>query len=66
MFGITRIDGFDEVLISKHRTEEAANKAFDKKYKRDTILSPSRFRVRDLDKYEVVNIFGKNILRPRV
>jgi len=66
MYAIIRVDSFDEVIISKHRTKEVADKTLCKKYGHSYMLSSNKYRVRNLDQYDIVEIFGKKVLRPKV
>jgi hypothetical protein len=60
MYAIVRIDGFDEHIVSRHRKVSTAEKQL-RKYN-----GSCRYVIRDLDKYEVIDLFGKKTLRPKM
>ena len=61
-FAVVRRDGWDEVLVSMHRTRAVAEaKALD--FNGGWVTGP--FSVLDLDHHEIIDLFGRKIARPK-
>lgn len=61
-YAVVRREGWDEVLVSMHRTKMAAEvKADDFNGGWET----GPFRVLDLAHYEFIDLFGRKIARPK-
>ena len=59
---VFRLD-WDELVVSIHKTRETAEKALQKKQPFGTLSS--KYRVVDDTHYEVIEVFGKKMVRQR-
>jgi hypothetical protein len=63
-FILVRQSGFDELLLSRHTSKETAERAMRKLGGEPESLCQNGMRIVSSDAYEVIEVCGKQIIRP--